>query len=225
MTTFIRDDFTKKDTWRIFRIMSEFVDGFEGLSAVRNVVSIFGSKRLGENHPFYKLAYRTSYYLAKKGYTIITGAGPGIMEAANKGAKEAGKESWGLNILIPEQQKPNPYVSHMIEFRYFFVRKVMFVKYSKAMIFFPGGYGTYDELFESLSLVQTHRIEPMPLILMYRKFWRGLENWLKESGFKEGTLVRDDLKLFAFAQTPQQAHKIIKNFYKEKSFKKRRGNV
>ncbi|OQX86559.1 MAG: Rossman fold protein, TIGR00730 family [Candidatus Omnitrophica bacterium 4484_70.2] len=216
MSTFKKSDFTHQDPWRVFRIMSEFVDGFEELAGVKNVVSIFGSKRILPQDKIYKLAYKTAYYLSKKGFTIMTGAGPGVMEAANRGAKDAGAESIGLNILIPEQQIPNPYITRLIEFRYFFVRKVMFVKYSKAFVFFPGGYGTYDELFESLSLIQTQRIERFPIILVDRDFWKGLVNWFKDRGIKKGTLLKEDLTLFKFASSPEDVYKIIKNFYKKK---------
>jgi len=147
-TTF-RDSFVKQDTWRVFRIMSEFVEGFEGLATIKKAVSIFGSRSLPSRHPYYRLACDTAYRLARNGYAVITGAGGGIMEAANKGARKAKGKSIGLNILIPEEQVPNRHINHLLEFRYFFVRKVMFAKYSSAFIVFPGGYGTLDELFES----------------------------------------------------------------------------
>lgn len=208
-----KDSFVTTDTWRIFRIMSEFVEGFEGLSQVKKGVAFFGSKRLDRRHFYYKLAYRIAYYLSKKGYKIITGAGPGIMEAANKGAYDAGTTSVGLNILIPEQQKPNPYVNYLLEFYYFFVRKVMFAKYSCAFVVFPGGFGTLDELFEALALVQTERIDPMPIVLVGKEYWSGLLDWFKSVLIKKGTLIENDLKLYKVVDTPQSAYKAIKSFH------------
>mgnify|MGYP001766068924 FL=1 len=161
-----KEDFTKEDTWRIFRIMSEFVDGFEVLSDVGQAVSIFGSARARPDSKFYKLAEEVAYQIAKAGYAIITGSGPGLMEAANKGAQRAGGQSIGLNIHLPCEQKPNKYVDTVLGFRYFFVRKVMFVKYAVAYVILPGGFGTMDELFEALTLIQTRRIRSFPVILM-----------------------------------------------------------
>lgn len=218
-TTF-KDDFTTTDTWRIFRIMSEFVEGFESLSQVRRGVSIFGSKATPRNHPYYKLASRTAYTLTKKGYTVITGAGRGIMEAANQGANKAGGISIGLNILIPQKQVPNSYINYLMEFRYFFVRKVMFTKHSYAFVVFPGGFGTLDELFENLSLVQALRIEPAPVILVNRDYWSGLLEWLQGRLIKEGAINKRDLKLFTIVETPEQVHLAIKRFYSGKKAKK-----
>lgn len=208
--------FIGNDTWRIFRIMSEFVEGFESLSDVKKGVAFFGSKRMPEGRPYYKLAERTSYLLSKKGYTVITGAGPGIMEAANKGAKRARALSIGLNILVPEQQVPNKYVNYLAEFRYFFVRKVMFVKYSCAFVVFPGGYGTLDELFEGLALIQTQRINKFPIVLVGKKFWSGLKGWIKETLINEGTIIRGDLTLFRIVDSPQDVLKAIEKFYRKK---------
>ena len=216
MSTFIREEYKLQDTWRIFRIMSEFVEGFEVLSGIKKAVAIFGSRRIKPTHPYYELAYKTAYFLGKKGFSILTGAGSGIMEAANKGAKEAGTESVGLNILIPHRQIPNPYITKLLEFKYFFVRKVMFAKYSRAFIFFPGGYGTLDELFETLALVESQRIERVPVILACRDFWKGIIEWFKYSCIKNRTLTKDCLKLFLFADTPQTIYKIIKDFYKRR---------
>ena len=162
----LKQDFIKEDPWRIFRIMSEFVDGFEELSDVTNAVSIFGSARAGQSSKYYKVAEDTAKLMVNNGYAVITGAGAGIMEAANKGANKAGGDSIGLNILIPTMQKPNKYVTRLLEFKYFFCRKVMFAKYSKAFIVFPGGFGTLDELFEAITLVQTERVDPFPVILV-----------------------------------------------------------
>ncbi len=213
------NDFIRGDTWRVFRIMSEFVEGFEGLSDIKKGVVFFGSKRSPSASSFYKLACKTAYTLTRKGYTVMTGAGPGIMEAANRGAKEAGGVSVGLNILVPEQQIPNKYVNYLLEFRYFFVRKVMFAKYSCAFVVFPGGYGTLDELFEGLALVQTERIPPFPIILVGKSFWRGLLSWLKETLIKEGTIVSSDLYLFKIVDTPAEVINSISSFYRRKKKK------
>ena len=206
------DDFKKMDTWRVFRIMSEFVEGFDGLSEVKKAIAFFGSKRVSPRHPYYKLAYRTAYYLSRKGYSVMTGAGSGIMEAANRGAYQARGNSIGLNILIPEQQVPNQYVNYLLEFRYFFVRKVMFAKYSSAFVVFPGGYGTLDELFEGLALIQTHRTRPFPVILVVSKFWEGLIDWLKGTLLEQGTIVKEDLKLFKIVDTPQEVYEYLRKF-------------
>ncbi|HEC69867.1 MAG TPA: TIGR00730 family Rossman fold protein [Candidatus Omnitrophica bacterium] len=206
----------EKDTWRVFRIMSEFVEGYEGLNHVKKGVSIFGSKRAKPTNSHYKLAYKTAFLLGKAGFSILTGAGPGIMEAANRGARDSGAESIGLNILIPEQQIPNPYASYILEFKYFFIRKVMFAKYSKAFIVFPGGFGTLDEFFEALALVQTERIPKFPIILFGSSYWKGLITWLKDTSVKKGCLEESDLKLFKIVDSPQEAVKTIKKFYKYK---------
>ena len=211
--TILKQDFTKEDPWRIFRIMSEFVDGFEELSDVKKAVSIFGSSKARPSDKFYKLAERTAVTLAKNGYAIITGAGSGIMEAANKGAKTARGESIGLNILIPITQRPNRYVTRLLEFKYFFCRKVMFAKYSKAFVVFPGGFGTLDELFEALTLVQTERVDPFPVILMGKKYWSGLVSWIQKTLLTHKTIEKSDLKLFTLADTPQEVLAAIDKFY------------
>ena len=221
MKTTFKDDFVTTDTWRIFRIMSEFVEGFEGLSQVKQGVSIFGSKATPKTHKHYKLAYKTAYTLTKRGYTVITGAGGGIMEAANKGAKDAGGVSVGLNILIPQKQMPNPYINYLMEFKYFFVRKVMFTKNSRAFVVFPGGFGTLDELFENLSLVQALRIEPAPIILVNKSFWSGLLDWLHTRLIEEGTIGKKDLNLFTVVETEEEVHAAIKNFYNKKKGRKK----
>ncbi len=229
LTTTFKDDFFRSpkakaaptDTWRIFRIMSEFVEGFEGLSRIKRGVTFFGSKSTPKTHPYYKLAYKTAYTLTKKGYTVITGAGGGIMEAANKGAKCAGGASIGLNILIPQKQIPNPYINYLMEFRYFFVRKVMFTKHSYAVAVFPGGFGTLDELFETLSLIQTQRIEPVPVVLVNKAYWVELLSWFKTRLIKEKAVKRSDLNLFSIAEDPQEVHLAIKSFYDHKRGAKR----
>ena len=208
-------DFIKEDPWRIFRIMSEFVDGFEELSGVTKAVSIFGSAQHKKaTKRYYKLAEDTAYLLAKNGYSVITGAGGGIMEAGNKGAKRAGGDSIGLNILIPIVQKPNKYVTRLLDFKYFFCRKVMFAKYSKAFVVFPGGFGTLDELFECITLVQTERMDPIPVILVGKEYWKGLISWIKNTLLPEGTIDKVDLKLFSVVETPCQVLAAIDAFYR-----------
>lgn len=203
---FFDDDFTNWDTWRVFRIMSEFVEGFEGLNRLKKAVSFFGSRRPRESEPYYDLAYKTANLFARRGYTVITGAGSGIMEAANRGAYEAKKSrSIGLNILLPKEQVPNPYVNQLLEFRYFFIRKVMFAKYSCAFVVFPGGYGTLDELFEAFALVQTNRMRPFPIVLVGKEFWSGLIDWFSSMLVTKGVLVKKDLSLFKLVDTPAQA--------------------
>jgi len=206
----------ERDLWRVFRIMSEFVEGYEDLAFLKNGVAIFGSKASPPNSKYYKLAYETAYKLAKAKYTVVTGAGSGIMEAANRGAKEAGTETVGLNIVLPQQQVPNPYVTYLLEFKYFFIRKVMFTKYSKAFIIFPGGFGTLDEFFEGLALVQTHRVPVFPIILVGGEFWKGLIGWIKDTCLKRGTIEKRDFKLFKIVDTSDEVLKEIKNFYKKK---------
>lgn len=213
----LKNDFIKEDPWRIFRIMSEFVDGFEELSDLKRAVSIFGSAQTNapSTKRFYRIAEDTTYLLAKNGYAVITGAGHGIMEAGNKGAKRASGESVGLNILIPIMQKPNKYVTRLLEFKYFFCRKVMFVKYSSAFIVFPGGFGTLDELFEAITLVQTERVDPFPVILVGRNYWKGLISWIKNTLLPEGTIEEKDLKLFSVVDKPQEVLAAINKFYKK----------
>jgi uncharacterized protein (TIGR00730 family) len=212
----LKNDFVKEDPWRIFRIMSEFVDGFEELSDLKKAVSIFGSAK--QNAPstrkYYKIAEDTAYLLAKNGYAVITGAGHGIMEAGNKGAKKGGGESIGLNILIPIMQKPNKYVTRLLEFKYFFCRKVMFAKYSKAFVVFPGGFGTLDELFEAITLVQTERVDPFPVILMGKEYWKGLISWFRNTLIPQGTIEEKDMKLFSVVDKPQEVLSAINKFYR-----------
>jgi hypothetical protein len=211
-----KEDFTQEETWRIFRIMAEFVEGFETLSGVGPAVSIFGSSRLNKSNPLYKLTQRLAYLLSKEGYAIITGGGPGLMEAANKGATEAGGESIGLNIQIPQEQKPNRYVKRLLDFHYFFCRKVMFVKYARAFVILPGGYGTLDELFESLNLVQTLRINPFPIILVDSQYWHSLIDWMKTTVLKKGCISKEDLRIFYLVDKPQKVIEIIRDFYKKR---------
>src|SRR6187401_2281465 len=175
---YVIDDFTSKDTWRIFRIMAEFVEGFETLSNIPPAVAIFGSARALPVSDPYRQAEAIAALLGQNGYSVITGGGPGVMEAANKGAAEAGASSVGLNIELPLEQKPNIYANKLLNFRYFFVRKVMFVKYSIAFVIMPGGFGTLDELLEAITLIQTRKIKPFPLILVGKEYWKGLLDWI-----------------------------------------------
>ncbi len=202
-----------RDLWRIFRIMAEFTEGFEELASVGPAVSIFGSARTRPGDKYYKLAEQTAAELAKAGFAVITGGGGGIMEAANKGAAEAGGRSIGLNIELPVEQIPNDYQNLSLHFRYFFVRKVMFLKYAHGFIVFPGGYGTLDEFFESLVLIQTLRQAMFPVILMCREYWEGLIEWIKAKMLGEHSFIEpDDLKVFTMVDDVQTAVKIIVDF-------------
>jgi uncharacterized protein (TIGR00730 family) len=202
-----------KDLWRIFRIMAEFTEGFEELASVGPAVSIFGSARTTPNHPHYQMAEVTARKLAQAGFAIITGGGGGIMDAANKGATHAGGTSIGLNIEIPEEQVPNIYQNLSLHFRYFFVRKVMFLKYANGFIAFPGGYGTMDEFFESAVLIQTLRQAHFPVILMVSDYWNGLIDWMKQKMLKEnGYISPEDLHVFTVQDDPDEAVRIIVEF-------------
>lgn len=200
------------DSWRMFRIMSEFVDGFDAMSAVDlPAVTIYGSARTPTEHKYYKLTEEIAAGLARSGYAVITGGGPGIMEAANKGAVEAGGISIGLNISLPHEQAPNPYANFPLHFKYFFVRKVMFMKYSMGFICMPGGFGSLDELFESMTLIQTQRIKPFPIILVGSDFWAGLVDWIKDKMLAEGNINKEDTLLF---KVLDDAHEVV-NFIKK----------
>lgn len=202
-----------KDLWRMFHIMAEFTEGFEELASVGPAVSIFGSARTQPDHPYYKLATKTAGEVAKAGFAVITGGGGGIMEAANKGATQAGGTSIGLNIELPMEQKPNDYQDLSLHFRYFFVRKVMFLKYAHGFIVFPGGYGTMDEFFESLVLIQTLKQAHFPIILMGSKFWNGLIKWIKQAMLDEDEYISpEDLHVFTISDDPKAAVKIITDF-------------
>ena len=191
------DNMDRGDSWRMFRIMAEFVDGFDTMSGIRRPsVTIYGSARIPEDHPDYAFARNIGRRLAEHGYGIITGGGPGIMEAANRGAIDADGLSIGLNIDLPHEQLGNPYVNLPLDFRYFFIRKVMFMKYSMAFICMPGGLGSLDELFESLTLIQTRKIKPFPIILVGSSFWTGLVDWIREQLLAGGKISEEDLMLF-----------------------------
>jgi len=206
-------DFTEGDTWRVFRIMSEFVEGFERLSKVGPAVSVFGSARTEPGHMHYQLAEQIGCELVKAGFAVITGGGGGIMEAANKGAAEAGGTSIGLNIDLPMEQIPNEYQNLSMQFRYFFVRKVMFLKYAHGFVVLPGGYGTMDEFFESLVLIQTFRQAQFPVILMGSEYWDGLIRWVRERMLGEyGYISPEDLDVFTVEDDPKAAVKIISDF-------------
>jgi hypothetical protein len=205
------DNFQVGDSWRLFRILSEFVEGFDTLANLgRPAVSIFGSARTGPDNRYYKLAEQIAFELATAGYGIITGGGPGIMAAANKGAAIAEGMSIGLNINLPFEQEPNPFTNVPLNFKYFFVRKVMFVKYSMAFIGMPGGFGTLDELFESLTLIQTRRVKPFPVILMGSDFWGGMVDWIKERLLEEKYISEDDLLYFQVMDDPAEVVRYIR---------------
>ncbi|MFA5355832.1 MAG: TIGR00730 family Rossman fold protein [Candidatus Omnitrophota bacterium] len=205
-----------EDPWRVFRIMSEFVDGFEVLSEIGKAVSIFGSGRVKSGNKYYKIAEEIAYLLAKEGYAVITGSGPGIMEASNKGAKRAGGHSVGLNIQLPAEQRSNKYVDTLLDFRYFFVRKVMFVKYARAFVIMPGGYGTLDEFTEAITLIQTKRIPRFPVVLFGSEYWNGMLKWLRETVLEEGNIKKEDLDIFTVVDEPKQVITAIKRFYNKK---------
>ncbi len=206
------EDFTKDETWRIFRIMAEFVEGIEVLSDAGKSITIFGSARTKKSNVYYKQAVKLSDMLAKKGYSIITGGGPGIMEACNKGAAKSGGKSIGLNIQLPMEQHPNPYQNIILDFHYFFIRKVMFLKYASAFIIFPGGFGTMDELFESLTLIQTKKIDRFPVVLMGKDYWKGMFSWLKNRMLKEGYISPEDPDLMHLTDSCEDAVKFITTF-------------
>jgi hypothetical protein len=207
---YIVDDITKHDTWRVFNIMAEFVDGFDILPEVYPAVTIFGSARARPRSANYKRAEKVARLLVKGGFNVISGGGPGIMEAANKGAAEAGGKSVGLHIHLPKEQKANEYANVQLDFKYFFIRKVMFVKYAVAYIILPGGFGTLDELFEALTLIQTKRIRSFPVVIMDSRFWKGLMDWMKGTLVKEKCISPSDLDIFQFVDTPEEAVEIIK---------------
>lgn len=204
-----------QDSWTIFRVMAEFVEGFEKMTKIGPCVSIFGSARTKPDNPYYKMAEEIAYKLVKHGYGVITGGGPGIMEAGNKGAKRAKGKSVGLNIELPFEQTPNKYIDHdkSINFDYFFVRKVMFVKYAQGFIGMPGGFGTLDELFEALTLIQTHKIGRFPIVLVGRAFWGGLMDWIKTSMLEAGNINAEDFNLINIVDTADEAVKVIDEFY------------
>ncbi|MET7029055.1 LOG family protein [Sediminicola luteus] len=204
------------DSWAIFKIMGEFVSGFEKMSAIGPCVSIFGSARTKEGDPYYELATSIAKSISEAGYGIITGGGPGIMEAGNRGAHLAGGTSVGLNIDLPFEQHDNPYIDadKSLDFDYFFVRKVMFVKYSQGFVVMPGGFGTLDELFEAITLIQTNKIEKFPIILVGTDFWEGLFDWIKTTMLNKGNISAHDMDLIQLVDTEEQVVEIIDSFYR-----------
>jgi len=208
---YVIDALSVNESWRMFRILAEFVEGIDILSKIGKSVTIFGSARVKPDDPCYQKAERLARLLVEEGFNVITGGGPGIMEASNKGASEAGGKSVGLNIKLPYEQKPNPYANIRLEYKYFFVRKVMFVKYAVAYVIFPGGFGTMDELFEALTLIQTKRIKAFPLIMIGSKYWSGLIDWLKNTMLAEDKILPADLDLLQVVDEPEDVIKLIKN--------------
>lgn len=209
---YLIDSLSIEESWRIFRIMAEFVEAIEDLSKLKQAVTIFGSARVQPDDPYYQKAERLARRLAEKGFSVITGGGPGIMEAANKGAAEGGGISVGLNIRLPFEQKPNPYANLSLDYHYFFIRKVMFVKYALAYVIMPGGFGTLDELFEALTLIQTRRIRSFPVIMMGSEYWQGLIDWMKGTLLREGKLLPEDIDLIQIIDDPEEAVKHIQKF-------------
>ncbi len=211
----------EKDVWSVFKVMGEFVDGYEKMSRVGPSVSVFGSARIKENNPYYQMAVETAKKLSETGFGIITGGGPGIMEAANRGAHIAGGASVGLCISLPNEINENQYVGkeYQINFNYFFARKVMFVKYAQGFVVLPGGMGTLDEFFEAMTLIQTHKIHQFPIVLMGTDYWKGLVEWLKNTLVAEKTIDAKDLELFHLTDDPEEATSIIYSFYQNNKFR------
>ncbi len=209
-------DTTTEETWRIFRIMAEFVEGFDVLGRLGPAVTVFGSARLKPNSPAYKMGVELGRNLAKAGFAVITGGGGGIMEAAHRGASKVGGTTVGLNIVLPHEQKPNPYIDIELEFDYFFVRKVMFLKYSVALVCLPGGFGTLDEFFETMTLLQTQRTPPSPVILMGKDYWTPLLNWVRKTVLgKYQAIAPEDLNLFTLTDDADEAVEIIVQKYRD----------
>lgn len=212
----VRQGLNIEDPWRVFRIMAEFVDGFDVLSKIGPAITLFGSARLKDNARLYAEVEKTAYLLAKEGYAIITGGGPGVMEAGNKGALRARGRSVGLNIDLPFEQLPNRFITTLINFHYFFCRKVMFLKYASAFVIFPGGYGTLDEFTESITLIQTKRMEGFPVILYGSQYWQGFIDWLRDSALKYDFIDIADMDIFQVVDTPEDVVKVIRNFYRKR---------
>lgn len=209
---YLIDALSKEESWRIFRIMAEFVESIEVLSTVHNAVTIFGSARVKPGDKYYEKAEELGRLLVQNGFSVITGGGPGIMEAGNKGAAEAGGQSVGMNIKLPFEQKPNPYANVQIDYKYFFIRKVMFVKYAVAYVIMPGGYGTMDEFFEAMTLIQTRRVKSFPLILVGREYWQGLLDWLQNSMLRKDMILPFDLEMIQIIDEPEEIVKHIKKY-------------
>ncbi len=211
------EDLAKSDTWRVFRIMAELVEGFEALNHVGPAVTIFGSARLKPGSEYYEKCMTVSDNLARGGFAVISGGGPGIMEAANKGARNGNGTSVGLNIALPMEQHANTFQDISVEFRYFFVRKLMFVKYAVGYVIFPGGFGTMDELFEALTLIQTKKIRSFPVILVGRQYWQGMVDWMQQTVLSMGNIEAQDLALFHVVDEPEEVCEIILKRYKDRT--------
>lgn len=209
---YVLDYITLKDSWRLFHILAEFVEGFENLAEVHPAVTIFGSARAKKGDQLYTTAYELAKVLAKNKFNVITGGGPGVMEAVNKGAKEEGAKSIGINIELPFEQKPNPYITVPLSFKYFFVRKVMFIKYAIGYLVLPGGFGTLDEVFEAITLVQTNKIRPFPVVLVGSDFWTSLVEWMREHMLQRGMISKEDLNIFRIMDDPEEIVSYIKKF-------------
>lgn len=207
-----------KESWKIFQIMAEFVEGYEQLATISPSVSIFGSARIKEDHPYYQLTEELAFQLSESGFSVVSGGGPGIMEAANKGAYRGKSKSIGLNIILPHEQSGNPYQDISLYYRHFFSRKVMFVKYASAYVVVPGGFGTLDELAEILTLIQTGKSRRFPIILMVRQFWEPLIDWFKNTLVEEGTISPEDLDLFQIIDEPEAVVEAIFSFYEKQGF-------
>lgn len=207
---FLIDDFKLSEPWRLFKIMGEFVDGVENLHDIGPAVSIFGSARLKPQSAMYKKAEQIAALFVKNNYAVITGGAGGIMAAANKGAAQADGKSIGLNIILPFEQKPNPYANIALDFNYFFIRKLMFVKYATAYIIMPGGFGTLDELFEAVTLIQTHRIKPLPVIMVGSEYWSGLIDWIKDRMLKDKMISPEDIDILQVMDEPEEIVKAVK---------------
>ena len=210
-------DVIPKDTWTVFKIMGEFVEGFETLRPVEPAVSIFGGSRVKRGSRYYRMAVQVAQALAREGFSIITGGGPGIMEAANLGARKGGGHSVGLNIRLPFEHHPNRHIDTMVNFNYFFARKVCFIKYACAYLIFPGGYGTLDEAFEALTLVQTHKIDNFPVIMIGRDFWSGMLRWVRKEMLLGGMVSGDDLRLFTVTDDPQEVVRLVREGHRRRS--------
>jgi len=206
----------KEETWRLFRILGELTEGFDHLSGIEPAVTIYGSARVKEGSPVYEKTREVARRLGELGFNIVTGGGPGVMEAGNRGAKEAGVKSVGLNILLPEEQAPNPYATLTLHFHHFFARKVMLAKYATAFIAMPGGMGTLDELTEMLTLIQTGKVRPFPVIMFDCEFWKGFTDWIHHVVYPRGYLSEEDLKLIRLCDEPAEVADVVQNWYKEK---------
>jgi len=219
MNSYIINEMKKEESWRLFKIIGDFIDGFEVMPNFLPSVTIFGSARVEEGNKYYEAARELAFKLSKKGFSIVTGGGPGIMEAANRGAFEAGGNSVGLNIKLPKEQKPNKYLTEILNFNYFFARKVMLVKYATAFVLFPGGFGTLDELTETLTLIQTKKLKPFPVILYGNEYWNGFVQWLNDVVVKDGYIDKEDVKLFKQMDNIDEIVDYINQWYIKNSTK------